>query len=417
MFAFAYTVAVHNAAMKTILAIVLSLVLSTTKFASADVREDAIFAVSRLQQAGAARYLRDDMNSLVASLADADRSIVAGDGASAEKLYLLALQKAHVIALLLGIQEVPPATLNESDSHTTDQQTEIDHPSPSSSEPTAGPLSDNISSTKLIGGAGVYTVISGDTLRLVAAKLGVTRQHLMELNHLDQKSMLKIGQRLNYNNRKIIPQRMREGIIVNIPDRTLYFFRQGSLVKSLPVALGVPTKNEKYIWQTPVGKFRITAKQKDPTWFVPPSIQSEMEERGKEIITSIPPGPENPLGKFAIKTSIPGILIHSTTKPWSIYSFSSHGCIRVYPAHMEDFFNEVRVNTQGEIIYKPVKLAVTEVGKIYLEVHRDIYSKSTDLAADARKMVEKLKLDERIDWKKFEVVVRQKSGVAEDITM
>lgn len=422
MFAFAYTVAVHNFAMKTIPAIVLcflmpALILLTTEFASADAREDAIFAVSQLQQAGAARYLRDDMNSLVASLADADRSLAAGDGAGAEKLYLLALQKAHVIALLLGIPAPPPPTISEPDSHTTNQQAEIDYPSLSTSEPATGILLENISSTKLIGGAGVYTVISGDTLRLVAAKLGVTRQHLMELNHLDQKSMLKIGQRLNYNNRKIIPQRMREGIIVNIPDRTLYFFRQGNLVKSLPVALGVPTKNEKYIWQTPVGKFRITAKQKDPTWFVPPSIQSEMEERGKEIITSIPPGPENPLGKFAIKTSIPGILIHSTTKPWSIYSFSSHGCIRVYPAHMEDFFNEVKVNTQGEIIYKPVKLAVTEVGKIYLEVHRDIYSKSTDLAADARKMVEKLKLDERIDWKKFEAVLRQKSGVAEDITM
>lgn len=422
MFAFAYTVAVHNFAMKTIPAIVLcflmpALILLTTEFASADAREDAIFAVSQLQQAGAARYLRDDMNSLVASLADADRSLAAGDGAGAEKLYLLALQKAHVIALLLGIPAPPPPTISEPDSHTTNQQAEIDYPSLSTSEPATGILLENISSTKLIGGAGVYTVISGDTLRLVAAKLGVTRQHLMELNHLDQKSMLKIGQRLNYNNRKIIPQRMREGIIVNIPDRTLYFFRQGNLVKSLPVALGVPTKNEKYIWQTPVGKFRITAKQKDPTWFVPPSIQSEMEERGKEIITSILPGPENPLGKFAIKTSIPGILIHSTTKPWSIYSFSSHGCIRVYPAHMEDFFNEVKVNTQGEIIYKPVKLAVTEVGKIYLEVHRDIYSKSTDLAADARKMVEKLKLDERIDWKKFEAVLRQKSGVAEDITM
>jgi hypothetical protein len=210
---------------------------------------------------------------------------------------------------------------------------------------------------------------------------------------------------------------VREGIIVNIPDLTLYFFQQGNLVKSLPVALGVATKNDKYVWQTPVGKFRVTAKQKDPTWHVPPSIQTEMEERGKEVIMRVPPGPANPLGKFAIKTSIPGILIHSTTKPWSIYSFASHGCIRLYPSHMEFFFNKVKVNTQGEIIYKPVKLAVTESGKIFLEVHNDIYKKGTNSTIEAKKMIEKQNLTERIDWKKFEAVTKQKSGVAEDITL
>ena len=142
-----------------------------------------------------------------------------------------------------------------------------------------------------------------------------------------------------------------------------------------------------------------------------------MEEEGKEVIMSVPPGPDNPLGKYAIKTSIPGILIHSTTKPWSIYSFASHGCIRVYPAQMEEFFKEVRVNTPGEIIYRPVKLTVTEAGRVFLEVHHDVYSKSIGLTVEARNLVEKNRLSDRIDWKKFESVIKQKTGVAEDITM
>ena len=150
---------------------------------------------------------------------------------------------------------------------------------------------------------------------------------------------------------------------------------------------------------------------------VPPSIQSEMEDHGKEAITSVPPGASNPLGKYAIKTSIPGILIHSTTKPWSIYSFASHGCIRVYPEQMEEFFKEVKVNTPGEIIYKPVKLAVTEEGRVFLEVHRDVYNKSSGLATEARHLIEKQKLSEQVDWKKVESIVRLKSGVAEDITL
>jgi L,D-transpeptidase ErfK/SrfK len=142
-----------------------------------------------------------------------------------------------------------------------------------------------------------------------------------------------------------------------------------------------------------------------------------MEEQGKEVITSIPPGPTNPLGKYAIKTSIPGILIHSTTKPWSIYSFASHGCIRVYPEQMEGFFREVLVNTPGEIIYKPVKLAITEQGRVFLEVHRDVYGKSSGLALEARRLIEKQKLSDQVDWKKVESIVKLKSGIAEDISL
>lgn len=210
---------------------------------------------------------------------------------------------------------------------------------------------------------------------------------------------------------------MKNGIVVNIPDRTLYYFRQGKLAISLPVALGVAVKTEKYDWKTPTGKFKITAKMKDPTWHVPPSIQSEMEDHGKEVITSVPPGTTNPLGKYAIKTSIPGILIHSTTKPWSIYSFASHGCIRVYPEQMEEFFKEIRVNTPGEIIYKPVKLAVTEEGRVFLEVHRDVYSKSNNLASEARSLIEKQNLSGQVDWQKVESIVRLKAGIAEDISL
>jgi L,D-transpeptidase ErfK/SrfK len=184
------------------------------------------------------------------------------------------------------------------------------------------------------------------------------------------------------------------------------------------VALGVAAKSEKYDWKTPTGKFRITAKMKDPTWTVPASIRSEMEGLGKEVITSVPPGAGNPLGKYAFKTSIPGILIHSTTKPSSIYSFASHGCIRVYPEKMEEFFKEVAVNTPGEIIYKPVKLAVTEEGRVFLEVHRDVYNKSSSgLATEARRLIERQKLSERVDWRKVEALVHHTTGIAEDISL
>jgi len=381
--------------------------------ATADVRQDAEDAVSSLHQKVTAQQFPDDMKSLELVFEVARRYYLNNERDNSDRFYLLALQKSRVIdSMLKGslIAQVPGASVPQS---APDQEApvEVAEEEPAAQSP-AEPDSEMI-----VGSRGVYTVVKADTIRLVAAKLGVTHRHLRSMNGLGSKAALKIGQQLVYNNRKIIPQQVKNGIIINIPDRTLYYFQQGVLVTSLPVALGSVIKNEKYVWQTPVGKFKITAKVKDPTWTVPSSIQTEMEEHGKEVVASVPPGPENPLGKYAIRTSIPGILIHSTTMPSSIYSFSSHGCIRLSPTQMKEFFPQIKVNTPGEIIYKPVKLAVTDDGRIFLEVHHDAYNKHANLVTEARQMVEKLKLTGLVDWDKFKTVVKQKSGVAEEISL
>ena len=418
----------------------------------ADSRQAALIELDHLHQYASGRNISDELKSVDATFAIAEHYFQAKDLEQSERFYLLTVQKARII-LATSLRTVadaseqqtsPPADPDSAPPEPvtaepdTPQQTEpvpaveTAPPPYHAPEPPAGTpefitpspepetefFPDEVTSEKLVGTASTYSVVKDDTIRLVAAKLGVSRQHLIKKNRLDEKAYLKIGQKLSYNNRKIVPQRMRDGIVVNIPDRTLYYFKHGRLAVSLPVALGVPVKSDKYDWKTPTGKFRVTAKMKDPTWHVPPSIQSEMEDQGKEIITSIPPGPENPLGKYAIKTSIPGILIHSTTKPWSIYSFASHGCIRVYPDQMEEFFKEVTVNTRGEIIYKPVKLAITEEGRVFLEVHRDVYSMSSSgLATEARRLIEKQNLSGRVDWQKVESIVRRTAGIAEDITL
>lgn len=410
----------------------------------ADTRQDAVSELDQLHQSASARNLSDELKSTDATFAIAEHYFQINDIEQSERFYLLAIQKARIILSSAPAAVTSPPAANGSPSPvplTTEPDVPpqaitapapvlqpapvavpetaaaTQEPSPPEPEAEAEYFSDDTASGKLVGTASTYSVVKGDTIRLIAAKLGVSRRHLAKSNKLDDKAFLKIGQKLSYNNRKIVPQRMKNGIVVNIPDRTLYYFRQGRLAVSIPVALGVAVKSEKYDWETPTGKFKITAKMKDPTWHVPSSIQSEMEDHGKEVITSVPPGTSNPLGKYAMKTSIPGILIHSTTKPWSIYSFASHGCIRVYPEQMVEFFKGVKVNTPGEIIYKPVKLAVTEEGRVFLEVHRDIYGKSSGLATEARHLIEKQNLSGQVDWKKVESIVRLRAGVAEDISL
>lgn len=394
--------------------------LMTIGIAHADLRSDAIAILTVLRQAGIAHQLPDEMRNLDATLATAEMYYQLNNARQAERFYQKALQKGALLQQRL-VASVPADSVPLVHEPISSAVAPPPVPPILSAEPTPSAAIDispsEYLSDRLTGTKGTYTVAKGETISLIAAKLGISRSQLAAMNGLNQKTVLQIGQLLHYNNRRIIPEhRIKEGIVINIPDRMLYLFQQGKMTFSTAVALGTPTKTDQFVWQTPTGKFKIVNKAKNPTWTVPPSIQEEMRLEGKEVISSIPPGPENPLGKYAIKTSLPGILIHSTTKPWSIYTYASHGCIRVYPEQMEKLFKLVQTNSSGVIIYQPIKLAVTDDGRVLLEVHGDIYKKTRGLTIEAQTLIRARKLDEKVDWKKVSRVIARRAGVAEEIT-
>lgn len=271
-------------------------------------------------------------------------------------------------------------------------------------------------SVRIVGEQGVYTARRKESLRLVASRLGVRLRDLAAMNRIKTDATVFAGQKLHYNNRRIIPKRLHNGIVINIPDRSLYLFRNGRVAARYPVAVGIAKKGDSIIWRTPVGKFRIVDKKENPTWKIPPSIQKEMEENGEEVVAEIPPGPKNPLGKYAMRTTLPGIMIHSTTRPASINSYSSHGCIRVMPEHMERLFRDVTVPMQGEIVYAPVKAEVTEDGRVFLEVNNDSYEQLDDLAQEVNRVLKKVQASEKVSWKKVKQVLNEKSGIAVDVS-
>ncbi len=271
-------------------------------------------------------------------------------------------------------------------------------------------------SDMVIGGATTYVVQKGDNLQLVGAKYGVFWKAIAADNNLDIKQPLIEGTTLKLNTRKIVPRVIDDGIIINIPDRTLYLFKGGNLT-SFPVGLGLLAKTEISDWRTPTGKFFIVSKRKNPTWYVPESIQLENAMKGKEVEESVPPGPKNPLGKFAIETSLPGVLIHSTIWPGSVYRYMSHGCIRVLPEQMEQLYPMVDIKTKGEIVYEPVKLAVTDDGRVYLEVRTDVYKKHPSIREYVKKTIETRGVADKVDWQRIDKLIKSETGIAEDITL
>lgn len=267
----------------------------------------------------------------------------------------------------------------------------------------------------IIGGEKTYEVQKRDNLYLIGARYGVFWKALAAQNGLDPKAPVPKGTVLKINNRKIVPRAIGNGIIVNIPDRTLYLFKDGSLT-AFPVALGAPVKSDLSDSRTPTGKFSIVAKRKNPVWYVPESIQIEYFEKGKEVDETVPPGPKNPLGRYALQTSFPAVLIHETIWPSSIYRYTSHGCIRMLPEHMEKLFPMVERGIQGEIIYEPVKIAVLDDGRIFLEVRTDIYKKRKSIREDVIQMIHRRSLSDKVDWQKVAKMIQDEKGIAEDVT-
>ena len=187
----------------------------------------------------------------------------------------------------------------------------------------------------------------------------------------------------------IIPEAPREGIVLNLPSMRLLYFEPEQAtaaglntwtVASHPIGIG------REGWATPLGQAKVTAKARDPTWYPPPSVRAEHAEAGDPLPGVVPPGPENPLGQFALLLSLPGYLIHGTNKPAGVGMRVSHGCIRLFPEDIEALYERVDLGTPVTIVDQPV-LAGWRDGQLYLEVHPPLSEDPRDLDAEAARVI------------------------------
>jgi L,D-transpeptidase ErfK/SrfK len=262
----------------------------------------------------------------------------------------------------------------------------------------------------LAGGPVTYAARSGDSLTSVAARFGIDVPTLAELNGLKPTARLKLGQELRIDNPHLVPLTLDDGIVINIPQRMLFYFKSGSLVAAYPAGLG------RRSWRTPLGDFEVLEKEKDKTWVVPVSIQKEMLRKGLPLRTKVPPGPKNPLGRYWIRiSSSEGI--HGTNAPASIYKFQTHGCIRLLPENIASLFEEVPIGTPVKIVYEPVLLARLPGGDYYLEVHPDVYRKAGDPLETVKRTAEAAGAESMIDWQEVRKAIRERRGLAENVSL
>jgi len=258
------------------------------------------------------------------------------------------------------------------------------------------------------GGVFRYRVKKGDFLLKIRGEFGESLPALIRANGLANPDRIFPGEILLVDNRHLVPPARESGILINIPQKMLFFFSGKKVALAAPVALG------RRSWPTPGGVFHVVAKKADPVWVVPLSIQKEMRRHGEKVLTKVPPGPANPLGKYWMGLDLPNLGIHGTNAPASVYGFTTHGCIRLFPDAIRALFSEVPVGTSGKIVDAPVLVEPLENGRVLLEVDPDVYHKERDLGDLFKRWMERHP-EIRIDWKKAGRAILEQRGIPVDV--
>jgi len=222
----------------------------------------------------------------------------------------------------------------------------------------------------VIGAVAVITARADDTLLDIARRHGLGYEDIVRANPDVDTWLPGEGTEVLLPTRYVLPSGSRKGVILNLAEYRMYYFPEPkdgepAVVMTYPMSIG------RMDWETPLGLARVVSKVTDPTWYPPASVRAEHAADGDPLPRIVPPGPKNPLGRFAMRLSIPGYLIHSTNRPAGVGMRVTHGCVRMFPEDIRFLFAHVSVDTPVRIINEPVKVG-WHGDELVMEVHRPL---------------------------------------------
>jgi L,D-transpeptidase ErfK/SrfK len=237
----------------------------------------------------------------------------------------------------------------------------------------------------VVGVVQIVTAGKDDTLTDIARRFNVGYEEILRANPKVDPWLPGEGREIVVPSQFILPDAPRTGIVINIPAMRIYYYPpvkhgERQVVLTHPIGIG------KVGWRTPEGVTRIVRRQKDPTWRVPESVRKEHHENGEDLEPVIGPGPDNPLGKYAFYLQWQSYLIHGTNKPAGVGLRSSHGCIRLYPEDIEQFFNLVPIGTEVRVVNQPFVFGWRD-GQLYLQPYDVLEDDTRDWSKAQKKLL------------------------------
>jgi L,D-transpeptidase ErfK/SrfK len=282
-----------------------------------------------------------------------------------------------------------------------------------------------------------------DTFVALARTYNVGYEELRQANPGVDEWLPGTGTKITIPSRYVLPRAPQRGLVVNVAELRLYYFP----AESGPLPEGIAPGSRRVIthpisigrmdWSTPLGATTITGKVANPSWYPPQSIRDEHAARNDILPRVVPPGPDNPLGKHAMRLGLPGYLIHGTNKPSGVGMRVTHGCVRMFPEDIEALYKTVPTGTSVNIVNQPVKIGWTADGTLYLEAHPALMESNVDgenVAAAAAEAVETIQespltslmrayiaaTEERrveLDWDAAERIAQFGNGIPEAVSV
>lgn len=261
----------------------------------------------------------------------------------------------------------------------------------------------------VIGQLAFIRLEKGDTLPDIARHFSLGINEISAANPGVDIWVPDAGERIMLPLSHILPDVVRKGIVINLAAMRLFQFKGDSrllAVSTYPVGVGTSER------PSPTGQMYVQRKTVRPTWYVPASIAEDHRKKGDPLPAKVLPGPQNPLGEYALYLSKSTYLIHGTNKPSSIGLNATNGCIRLYPENIKKLYENTPVNTPVRILNQPY-LVGRRGGVVYMEVHArreepDIAERDT-LYAKLRD-IEK-RSGQTLDWKKVEQTLAEARGI------
>jgi L,D-transpeptidase ErfK/SrfK len=264
----------------------------------------------------------------------------------------------------------------------------------------------------VFGEPGTVQAVYEDTLLDIARRYRLGFTEITDANPAVDKWLPGEGTVVSLPTQFVLPQVSRKGLVINLAEYRMYYFSRSDdniTVSTFPISIG------RMNWKTPLGRSKIVSKVEKPSWYPPASIRKEWADDGRTLASRVPAGPDNPLGDYAMRLSIPGYLIHGTNKPAGVGMRVTHGCIRMFPEDIEWLFPQIPVNAGVQIVNQPYKLGW--VGdELYLEVHTPLDTEEGEFEESLTSITElyiavtKDRVAD-VDWDLMTKVFSQKLGI------